>query len=175
MDDFLPKPVLPHTLRLILAKWLPADRTWSQDEAPSTNSVQPGQAVKPCPIWDTQGMLTRLMGDAGVAQTIIEGFLADLPTQMQALQTSLLRGDILAIIRQAHSIKGAAAIVGGQRLQSTALAMEQSAPKGHMPSLHALLEALQLEFAILQQKMQQTPLLLREPSHDHSTTGTPSP
>lgn len=119
-------------------------------------------------------MLARLMGDRGMAQTIIEGFLIDLPTQMQALEASLLRGNILAIMRQAHSIKGAAAIVGGQRLQATAVALEQSGPKGHIPTLQAFIEALRLEFALLKQKMLQNPLVTGEElPHDHDTTGAP--
>lgn len=155
MDDFLPKPVLPQALAEILNKWLPLDSSWSMPLTASTAPAQPQVCANVLPIWDRRGMLARLMGDERVAQTLIEGFLTDLPQQMQVLETSLSQGNILAIMRQAHSIKGAAAIIGGERLQAAALAMEQSAPKGHVPTLQAQIEALRLEFAILQQKMQQ--------------------
>lgn len=125
MDDFLAKPVLPQTLIGVLAKWLPEGRAWIQHISLTISPGQPSEKTSNlCPIWDKSGMLARLMGDAGTAQTIIEGFLVDLPTQMQILETNLLRGNIPAIMRQAHSIKGAAAIVGGQRLQATAVALE---------------------------------------------------
>ncbi len=154
MDDFLPKPVLPQALVKILAKWLPHDCSVSPHISAFTDTVQQEEPTSTLPIWDRRGMLTRLMGDERVAQTIIDGFLADLPQQIQTLQASLAQGNILAIMRQAHSIKGAAAIIGGERLQAAALAMEQSAPKGHAPALQAQIEALRMEFEILHQKMQ---------------------
>jgi len=158
MDDFLPKPVLPQALAETLTQWLPRGNSWSMPPTPSAYSAQPEVCTNVLPIWDRRGMLARLMGDERVAQTIIDGFLADLPQQLQALEASLAQGNILAIMRQAHSIKGAAAIIGGERLQATALAIEQSAAKGHPPTLLAQIQALRIEFEILQQKMQQDPI-----------------
>lgn len=179
MNDFLSKPVLPQTLFPMLAKWLPQDIPRRKNVIPPALPAPSEPSEQLCttflPIWDKQGMLARLLGDVGVAQRVIAGFLADLPIQMQSLETNLVQGDMLAIVRQAHSIKGAAAIVGGQRLRAAAMALEQSASKGHQPTLQALLEALRLEFAILQQKIQQFPALTGEETPtDHGTATSPS-
>lgn len=160
MDDFLTKPVLPQALAIILAKWLPADR---EHPAPIAAPHAPGAALEEpaslFPVWDRQGMLDRLLGDQQVAQTIVQCFLTDLPLQLQALHKSLVACDLLAVERQAHSIKGAAAIVGGTRLQALALALEQlAANPGQVAALHSQLKVLQEEFARLQQAMQQEPL-----------------
>lgn len=159
MDDFLTKPVLPQALVQILDKWLPHHRSATTHLPSPAAPAQPVEEhIDALPIWDRAGMLARLMGDGQVARTIVEGFLADLPRQLQALEASLTQGDIVALVRQAHSIKGAAAIIGGARLQAAARAMEQSAPQGRMDALHAQIEALRQEFAKLQQTVQQPPL-----------------
>ena len=51
---------------------------------------------------------------------VVDTFLADMPLQIEALQVLLESGDAPASMRDAHSIKGAAANVGGERLRRVA-------------------------------------------------------
>lgn len=156
MDDFLSKPVNPQTLVEILEKWLPFRSGYPSGLASSgcLGQLQENHATA-FPMWDREGMLDRLMGDARVARIIIQGFLADLPLQIQGLRACLVAGDTTGVVRQAHSIKGATAIIGGERLKAVAMAIEQSAPMGHLDLLHTQIEAIDREFELLQQKLQQ--------------------
>ena len=155
MNDFLAKPVLPQALAQKLEQWLSKDLlppAWEGCAAqPEPTACAQDQAL---PIWDQDGMLARLMGDTMVAQTISRGFLADLPQQIILLEASFSNGLTAEVVRQAHTIKGAAAIIGGERLKAAARAIEQSAQTGPLAPLKSHIEALRLEFEVLIQQME---------------------
>jgi two-component system sensor histidine kinase/response regulator len=58
---------------------------------------------------------------------VVDGFLEDLPRQITALKAVLEAGDAPGVERQAHTLKGASANVGGERLREVAYEMEQAA------------------------------------------------
>jgi HPt (histidine-containing phosphotransfer) domain-containing protein len=102
------------------------------------------------PVFDLAGVLERVMGDTELAWAVTEAFLMDGPSQIRELQGFLRNGNIDGSRRQAHSIKGAAATVGGERLRKTAFAMEQAADAGDLRSVEDAMVELQekfLEFA----------------------------
>ncbi|MGD9947292.1 MAG: response regulator [Desulfobulbus sp.] len=156
MDDFLSKPVIPQMLVEKLEKWLSDPPPFPQRILDAYH-LEPSMAHhwKVLPVWDREGMLARLMGDTQVAKTIGRGFLADVPLQIKELKTSLSAGDAAGVVRQAHTIKGAAAIIGGERLKAVAREIEQSAQTGPLGALHAHLDAMRTEFEVLKQQMQQ--------------------
>jgi HPt (histidine-containing phosphotransfer) domain-containing protein len=97
-------------------------------------------------------MMVRLMDDEDLARTVVEGFLEDIPRQIAALKGYLETGNVSGAERQAHTIKGASANVGGERLRAVASEMEKAAKaggldnaKGHMAELEAQFDALKLE------------------------------
>ena len=65
-------------------------------------------------------MLAQLMDDEDAARKVTACFLDDLPRQIAALKGYLETGDAPGARRQAHSIKGASANVGGERLRAVA-------------------------------------------------------
>ncbi len=75
-------------------------------------------------------MMARLMGDEDLAAKIIEGFLIDVPGQISLLEGFLEAGDASGTRRQAHTIKGASANIGGERLRAVASEMEKAARDG---------------------------------------------
>ncbi len=93
--------------------------------------------------------MARLMDDENLARMVVEGFLEDIPKQIAALKGYLETGDVTGIERQAHTIKGASANVGGERLRKVAFEMEKTAKSGdlyaagrHIPELEAQLDRL---------------------------------
>ena len=92
-------------------------------------------------------MLERLMGDEELVGKILQGFLVDMPQQIQALRGYLEAGDAAGAERQAHTIKGAAANVGGESLRALALELEQLGKAGDLDSMSARLDTLDQTFA----------------------------
>jgi HPt (histidine-containing phosphotransfer) domain-containing protein len=110
------------------------------------------------PVFDRMGMMQRMMDDESLATAVLAAFLEDMPRQLARLQKMLTNeGDAAACGRQAHSIKGAAGNVGGERFRQLAACMEKAADRGDWEKargewarLHsgftALKEAIQREF-----------------------------
>ncbi len=151
MDDYVPKPVSPQSLAAILRKWLPADMTQGPAEDDNADTpFQPGLE-----IFDQAGMKARLMHDAALIQMVSQGFLLDIPQQIIAIANHLQAGDMLAVERQAHTLKGAAANVGGERVRELAAKMEQAAHAGDLTTATSLLPELESQFGALKQAMSQ--------------------
>jgi HPt (histidine-containing phosphotransfer) domain-containing protein len=105
------------------------------------------------PIFDKAGMLARLMDDEDLVRTVAAGFLDDIPKQIAALNGYLAAGDAPSAERQAHTIKGASATVGGEALQAVAFDMEKAAKAGDLGAVMARMVELGTEFDRLKQAM----------------------
>jgi HPt (histidine-containing phosphotransfer) domain-containing protein len=104
-------------------------------------------------VFDCASVLSRLEGDNELAQVVFAVFLEDLPRQIQALQDLVDSGDTAGCARQAHSIRGAAASVGGERLRGVALTMEEAGDSGNLQFVAARMNDLHLEFSRLRDAM----------------------
>jgi PAS domain S-box-containing protein len=153
MDDYVSKPVTPQSLSAVLKKWLP---TIPKAEAPAldvpadTSSLLPRRSVK---LFDRKGFLARLMDDEALLQTVSEGFIQDIPLQIAALKRYLEDADVPSAERQAHTIKGASANVGGERLREVAFQIEQAVRTGDLRAAAASMPELESQFAALKQAM----------------------
>jgi CheY-like chemotaxis protein/HPt (histidine-containing phosphotransfer) domain-containing protein len=156
MDDYVPKPISPQSLAEVLKKWLPRENS---DESP-----QPGRLKIPSgsgpqsnapQVFDRAAMLVRLMNDEPLMRTVVEAFLLDIPRQISALKEYMDKGDISSVVRQAHTIKGASANVGGDRLRDMAYGIEQAAHLGDLLVAARSLPALEAEFETLKRAMTQ--------------------
>jgi HPt (histidine-containing phosphotransfer) domain-containing protein len=63
------------------------------------------------------------------------------------------RGDTAGSARQAHSIKGASATVGGERLRKAAAEMEKAADAGDMDAVGKQIANLEAQFLLLRHAM----------------------
>jgi PAS domain S-box-containing protein len=155
MNGFLTKPVSAARLREALEAWLPvrcdqktppvatdSAAPLEQTTTPNSASNNPDGAV----VFDRAGLLERLMEDEQLAGIVLGGFLEDIPHQIELLGEFLDREDAHAAHRQAHSIKGAAANVGGERLRQCALQLEKAAQREDLQTVRDGLPALKEEF-----------------------------
>jgi two-component system sensor histidine kinase/response regulator len=148
MNDYISKPVEPQALAQALERWLP-----QKGQRPKTEGKKaPPLAVQT--VFDRAGLMARLMDDENLVRTVIEGFLQDIPQQILTLKRFLEAGDAGAAERQAHTIKGASANVGGEALGQVAGAMEKAAQAGDLAAVAARLPDLEERFAQLKQRMQ---------------------
>ena len=100
-------------------------------------------------------MMARLMDDEDLARKVIEGFLDDIPKQIEVLKGCLEAGDAARAERQAHTIKGASANVGGEALRAVAFEMEKAAKAGDLEAVTARLPELENQFARLRKSDEQ--------------------
>jgi CheY-like chemotaxis protein/HPt (histidine-containing phosphotransfer) domain-containing protein len=155
MNDYVSKPISPQALAEALDKWLPQEVA----AAPKQAAGKPGEAARvaaaesEAPVFDKAGMIARMMDDEDLARTVVGGFLGDIPRQIKALQDFLKTGDVPGAERQAHTIKGASANVGGEALRAVAFEMEKAAKAGDLESVAARLPELDNHFARLKESM----------------------
>ena len=155
MNDYVTKPVSPRTLAEALDKWLPRETAATMDQAPGV-SVETASAVTKepeTPVFDMAGMMSRLTDDEDLARTVAEGFLVDIPRRIAALKGCLETGNAPGAALQAHTIRGASATVGGERLREVAFAMERAGKAGDLDFVKARMAELEAQFDTLKQTM----------------------
>jgi CheY-like chemotaxis protein/HPt (histidine-containing phosphotransfer) domain-containing protein len=155
MDDYVTKPISPEALAEALDRWLPREDAVPPAHAPAgPGAAAPANAGgAEAPVFDSAGMMARLMDDEELARIVVDGFLEDAPRLIEALRNCLGAGDAPGAIRQAHTIKGASATVGGEALRAVALEMEKAAMAGDFEAVAARLPDLESEFGRLREAM----------------------
>jgi HPt (histidine-containing phosphotransfer) domain-containing protein len=84
----------------------------------------------------------------------MEVFLDDLPRQIECMKDLVARRDAHGAGRQAHSIKGAAANVGGERMRRVAQEMEKAGDEGDLIGVVSRLGDLETEFRLLRDALE---------------------
>jgi CheY-like chemotaxis protein len=151
MNDYVIKSLSPQSLADAMDKWLPKEIAATTDQAPGERGAQEGTIsvaaeIRETPVFDRPGMMARLMDDENLARKVAEAFLTDIPRQIEALRGYLEARDAPSAERQAHTIKGASAIVAGERLCAAAFAMENAARAGDLDAAETSLAELATEF-----------------------------
>ncbi|EKD89037.1 MAG: hypothetical protein ACD_34C00224G0005 [uncultured bacterium] len=130
MNDYISKPIVFKELSETLERWLTG-----VPKAPKLSSkpkvsieVEQREAAQVL-VFDKNTFIERVMGDIPLAQSIISIFLKDIPIQIRVLQDYLSKDDMAGAERQAHSIKGAAANIGADKLKILASDIESSGKK----------------------------------------------
>jgi two-component system sensor histidine kinase/response regulator len=155
MNDYVAKPVSPRALAEALDKWLPQGSAATTDrarEAPEGVACMLAQEPETL-VFDRAGMMTRMMDDEDLAREILATFLEDIPQQIATLRSDLEAGNAAGAERQAHTIKGVSATVGGERLRDVAFEMEKAARVGDLSAAAGHLDELDAQFDRLKQAM----------------------
>ena len=157
MNDYLSKPVNPHALAAMLKKWLADEKetTVKAREPRKTEGHAPdGREETVFPVFDKAVLMERLMDDKELAQAVIAGFLEDIPRQIESLRGYLDASDAPGAERQAHTIKGASANVGGEALREMAVGMEKAGKAGDLDIAKAGMPELEMQFERLKEAME---------------------
>ena len=139
MSDYVSKPIRRDVLERILARWLsnaPTPRCEPKSEEAMTDDA----------VFDRNDLLSRLMGNTNLAQRVLTRFLDDMPRQLLALSNAIEKSDSKAARLAAHSIKGAAANVGGGSLRDAARKLEDLGASGNLRDAQDLLPDLNSRF-----------------------------
>ena len=100
-------------------------------------------------IFDMDLLLQSTCDDFELAGEVVGVFLTDIPVQLADLDKALIKGDAGTAERVAHSIKGAAATVGGETFRAIGLECEQAGREGRLEDLRLKLPELKSQYQIL--------------------------
>jgi HPt (histidine-containing phosphotransfer) domain-containing protein len=85
--------------------------------------------------------------DVGFVRELVETYLGDTPSQLDAMTAAVEADDAAALVRPAHTLKSSSATVGAMRLSSLARELEMEGRSGTLqPSSHATLESARAEW-----------------------------
>ena len=152
MDDYLAKPLSLKTLATVLGRWAPSGHdvviaAVAAEALPATLGTH--AAVPAVPVLDALvvGRLERLgktVGEDLMGQLAIL-FLADADASVVALREAHAGNDAAAMIRTAHTLRGASANLGATELARLCATLAGDGSAGDLIGDGALLEAVEVE------------------------------
>jgi PAS domain S-box-containing protein len=152
MNDYISKPVSARTLSDILTRWLPGTMKANDDQTlPAMDAADRAAEIT---VFDRIAFVERMAGDDELVQAAIDVFLQDMPRQIDSLQRYLAAADAVSAGRQAHTIKGASANLGGEAMQAVALRIEQAIKQEDLATAQYLVNELKDQFFKLTAAMQ---------------------
>ena len=91
--------------------------------------------------------------DGAVGAQLFEQYLVDFALQIESMTQAVEDGDLDAIARLAHSVRGSAASFGAQRVVPLTLELEAAAGRGDAEGVVALVAALRTELQVVQRAL----------------------
>jgi CheY-like chemotaxis protein/HPt (histidine-containing phosphotransfer) domain-containing protein len=123
MDAVLTKPIRREPLLAAVRQWLNQRKGLAPDPFVKTDDVDHGRYVQPDMPLDVNTVIYEF-GDSATAREVIEHLLESLPGYSEAIRQACITGDLAAIRKHAHAIKGAAASVEANPLSRAAAVLE---------------------------------------------------
>ena len=92
---------------------------------------------------DEEALLERVAGDPDFLATMVDIFVADAPTRLDAIRAGLRQADAHGVERAAHSLKGALATMAADQAAAEAFRLEQLGRAGTLEGAAEVLAALE--------------------------------
>ena len=147
MDDHVAKPINPQRLSDVLRHWL--KRTPISQTEKVVAPAAPGGKT----IFIREELLERLLGDESLVQTILDGFLGELPKRVEELKQALEQNDAPTVRNQAHALKGAAANISAPALREVAYQLEIAGEAEQLDTANQLFQKLQTQIESLKAEL----------------------
>ena len=152
MDDYVTKPLHPSELLDAV------ERGASPGRAPSDSPDQlvlrqPQDERSTMPVYDMDRALARLEGERKLLREMITIFLVESIGLMKTIRESAGSGDLAALGRAAHTLKGATGTLGAPRAFEAARRLEDAA-RQNQPSVGPALADLEREMIDLRRALQ---------------------
>ncbi|MBU1696404.1 MAG: PAS domain S-box protein, partial [Proteobacteria bacterium] len=161
MDDYVSKPMEPKAFLEVLGRCLYKDKLveapLDPGPDPDTDKAlnQETTTENDLMVFDKDVLMDRLMGDVELAETVILGFLDDMPIQIESLAGFIDQKNTEDAEKQGHKIKGAAGNVGADALRKIAFEIEVAGKSGNLDRLTSLVLQLEEAFAQLKTAMEE--------------------
>jgi len=105
--------------------------------------------VQALPVFDYDDFMERMDGDRDLLKEVIEIFLEDAPSLMEALRLAIRGGNKDAMERAAHTLKGAAANISAKGLHRLSSNMQEMIKKGEVAHIEYLLGKMETHYETL--------------------------
>ena len=153
LNDFISKPIEGKELTRVLTQWLPSDKVhrWTPKKAPASES---SRTILPIarekgPVLNTAAGLVNSLGNEQLYIQLVEDFKKNHLDDLNKIKSARAAGDMKLLRRLVHTMKSSAALIGGEILRNTALAVEENLDKGRTEALNVVITELELAFADL--------------------------
>ncbi len=150
MDDYLSKPVRPEQLDRVLERWIPQapeprpqPREGSPQATKGASSVADG-SLDQSVLADLR--LIQREGGGDIVERLVEAFLSETPTHLDALRGAAERGEAEPFRRTAHALNGICRGVGASGMASICLDLERLGDSEDLTQAPQLLAHLEKEF-----------------------------
>jgi CheY-like chemotaxis protein/HPt (histidine-containing phosphotransfer) domain-containing protein len=149
MDDYISKPIRVANLQKVL-------RSVQLDEREPacivTAEVPPSEVLREDSpeFYDKDEARRQCLGNDALLKRVVQSFLDSIPLSRQVLRTAAANGDLNALAKAAHALKGAAGSIVAKRCHKAALAVERTAKDGNLERSKKVLEILWQELDTLE-------------------------
>lgn len=162
MNDYISKPIVIERLVEVLEKWVP-DKIQIEKEpttvvkktVPDREHISASAHTDMPMVFDYKSFMKRVMEDKELARTILNSFMEDVPKQIEILKKYIEEKHVYEAERQAHSIKGASANVGGEQLREIAFRIEKLCKEGNITEVPELIQQMEEKFKELSDKIKE--------------------
>ena len=131
MNDHISKPYIASQMIAVIAR-----HTHKQDSDQSASipivTVSQDDNTPASKIIDYDEALSRTMGDHELLRVIMEEFSSLYSNELSILSRLLSEGDLAAVARRAHDLKGVSANVGAIKLANAVLLLQKTAEEGSL-------------------------------------------
>jgi PAS domain S-box-containing protein len=152
MDDYVSKPFegkkLIEKIDHLLDTWdgvrkkNVGDAVEAAEDAPPAPTETEAKEIAPI---DFDVLLERCMDNADFAASLLDELQGSGPRQLEQLERHIQAGDAAEAGVAAHSIKGAAGILGAEPLRAVAAEIEAAGKAGNLPQAASMLSQIQTE------------------------------
>ncbi len=144
MDDYLAKPVSPDAVMDAVLRWFNGSPSTPR-AASGSDSPEEGRN-KECALFDVAQAMRTSGGNGRILERVSAVFLTHIPHEIGQVEEAIRAGEAEEARRLSHSIKGAAASLGGERLKQAALRVECASKDGALDTALDLTQAMRREF-----------------------------
>ncbi len=146
MDDYLAKPVKVKELGEMLSRWLTGEGPATPTAAMPTPAAS---AREDCAMLDGETIADLRAGSTVLSAELVDLFFTDANCRLAGFRLVLQRGNVGELAKLAHGLKGAAGVIGANRIRLLAATIEAAAADGALATVARLIGALEREYALL--------------------------